>query len=571
MRWRNIGPYRAGRTKAAAGHASQPYTFYIGMVNGGVWKTTDAGRTWKPIFDDQPTGSIGWVAVAPSDPNILYVGSGEGLPRPDLAVGDGIYKSTDAGTTWTHLGLRDAQQIPKLAIDPKNPNRLFVAALGHPYGPNEERGIFRSHRRRPDLRARPVQGREHRRQGRRHRSLQPRHRLRDDVGAAAGAVGERRLGRHQRRHLQVDRRRHDLEAADAGAARRASSTPSSRSRRAIRGGSTRRSKREAAAPGSTDRTTPARPGRAAPPTRGRPAASTKPCRTCTRRIPDTLIVTDIVSYKSTDGGKTFVPFKGAPGGDDNQNIWWNPNDPEHHAARRRSGRGRHAERRPDVELVVHAADRGALSRDGRQRVSVSRLRRTAGQRIGVRREPRQRRPDHVPRLASGRRRGIRLRRARSARSRSGLRRQGDALRPAHRSGVERRPGRRRAGRARAAGPAYRTVRTQPVVFSTVDPRALFYGNNVLWKTIDGGINWKQISPDLTREKWDVPKSVGTYASRVERARARRDRRAGDLHDRAVVHGHQPHLDRHRRRRDRHHRRRRAALDERHAAAADRRS
>src|SRR4051812_22742437 len=144
MRWRNIGPFRAGRTKAAAGHASQPYTFYIGMCNGGVWKTTDAGRTWTPIFDDQPTGSIGWVAVAPSDPNVVYVASGEGLPRPDLAVGDGIYKSADAGQTWTHLGLRDAQQIPKLAIDPKNPNRIFVAALGHPYGPNAERGIFRS-------------------------------------------------------------------------------------------------------------------------------------------------------------------------------------------------------------------------------------------------------------------------------------------------------------------------------------------------------------------------------------------------------------------------------------------
>jgi photosystem II stability/assembly factor-like uncharacterized protein len=144
MRWRNIGPFRAGRTKAAAGHPSQPFTFYIGMVNGGVWKTTDAGRTWKPIFEDQPTGSIGWVVVAPSNPDIVYVGSGEGLPRPDLAVGDGIYKSTDAGKTWTHLGLRDAQQIPKIAVDPKDPNRLFVAALGHPYGPNQERGIFRS-------------------------------------------------------------------------------------------------------------------------------------------------------------------------------------------------------------------------------------------------------------------------------------------------------------------------------------------------------------------------------------------------------------------------------------------
>src|SRR5205814_2257121 len=107
MKWRAIGPYRGGRTKSAAGHPSQPYTFYIGVCNGGVWKTTDAGRTWKPIFDDQPTGSIGSLAIAPSDPDVLYVGSGEGLARPDLSVGDGIYKSTDAGKTWTHLGLRD--------------------------------------------------------------------------------------------------------------------------------------------------------------------------------------------------------------------------------------------------------------------------------------------------------------------------------------------------------------------------------------------------------------------------------------------------------------------------------
>jgi Sortilin, neurotensin receptor 3, len=144
LRWRSIGPSRASRTRGASGHRSQPFTFYTAAVNGGVWKTTDAGRTWQPIFDDQPTGSIGTVEVAPSDPNVVYVGSGEGLHRPDLSTGDGVYKSTDAGKTWTHLGLRDAQQIPAIAIDPKDANRLFVAALGHPYGPNEERGIYRS-------------------------------------------------------------------------------------------------------------------------------------------------------------------------------------------------------------------------------------------------------------------------------------------------------------------------------------------------------------------------------------------------------------------------------------------
>src|SRR4051812_29334752 len=144
LHWRNIGPFRGGRTRAAAGVPGQPNVFYMGQVNGGVWKTDDFGHTWNPIFDAQPTQSIGAIAVAPSDPNIIYVASGEGLRRPDLSVGDGIYRSADAGATWTHLGLRDGQQIPTLAIDPRNPDRLFAAVLGHPYGANAERGIYRS-------------------------------------------------------------------------------------------------------------------------------------------------------------------------------------------------------------------------------------------------------------------------------------------------------------------------------------------------------------------------------------------------------------------------------------------
>ena len=144
MHWRMIGPFRGGRTPSVVGVPSQPNVFYMGVNDGGVWKSTDFGQTWQPIFDDQPTGSIGVVAVAPSDPNILYVGSGEGLQRPDLSTGDGIYKSTDAGKTWRNLGLRDGQQIGGIAIDPHDPNRVFAAVLGHPYGPNEERGVFRS-------------------------------------------------------------------------------------------------------------------------------------------------------------------------------------------------------------------------------------------------------------------------------------------------------------------------------------------------------------------------------------------------------------------------------------------
>src|ERR1035437_8888009 len=144
MHWRNVGPFRGGRTRAVSGVPTQPNVFYIGAVNGGGWKTTDFGRTWMPIFDREATGSIGGIGVGPSDPKVIYVASGEGLHRPDLSLGDGIYKSTDGGVTWTHLGLRDGQQISQMAIDPHDPNRLFVAVAGHPYGPNPERGIYRS-------------------------------------------------------------------------------------------------------------------------------------------------------------------------------------------------------------------------------------------------------------------------------------------------------------------------------------------------------------------------------------------------------------------------------------------
>lgn len=512
MRWRNIGPHRAGRTKAAAGHASQPHTFYIGMVNGGVWKTTDAGRTWKPIFDDQGTGSIGWVAVAPSDPNILYVGSGEGLPRPDLAVGDGIYKSTDAGQTWTHLGLRDAQQIPKLAIDPRNPDRIFVAALGHPYGPNEERGIFRS-----------TDG------GRTFDRV-----LFKDVNTGG-------------KDVDIDPANPDIVYATMWEQRQgpwengAWQGTNGGVFKSIDGGTTWKPLTQGLPAGLINAElglAPSNPRRIyatveaegagtglyrsddAGETWARSTMDMRPTSRINEAVPhvhpkdpDTLIVTDIVSFKSTDGGRTFAPFKGAPGGDDNQNIWWNPND-------------------PDVMLLV--VDQGAVvTLNGGQTWSSWYTQPTAalyhvmtdnafpyrvcgGQQdsgsvciasrgndgqitfrdwhpVGVEEygyaAPDPRDPD----LIYG----------------------GKVTRYDRRTGQVSDVGPTLGGRGRgAARPAYRTVRTQPVVFSTVDPRALFYGNNVLWKTIDGGINWKQISPDLTREKWDVPKNVGTYAARV---------------------------------------------------------
>ncbi len=144
LQWRLIGPFRAGRVTAITGVAGQPDHFYFGSVGGGVWETHNAGRTWVPIFDQQPVASIGAIAVAPSDPNVVYVGSGEASIRSSFSTGNGMYKSTDAGKTWKHIGLEDAFQIGAVLVDPHDPNVVYVAALGHGYAANSERGVFKS-------------------------------------------------------------------------------------------------------------------------------------------------------------------------------------------------------------------------------------------------------------------------------------------------------------------------------------------------------------------------------------------------------------------------------------------
>src|SRR6266511_2647442 len=144
MQWRCIGPHRGGRVLAVSGVRGEPYTFYFGAVAGGVWKTIDAGHTWTPIFDSQPIASIGALAVSTSNPNIIYVGTGEADMRSDISFGAGVYKSTDAGQTWANLGLGDTRQIGRVLIDPKNPDIVLVAALGHGFGPNTERGVYRT-------------------------------------------------------------------------------------------------------------------------------------------------------------------------------------------------------------------------------------------------------------------------------------------------------------------------------------------------------------------------------------------------------------------------------------------
>ncbi len=144
LSWRLIGPFRGGRALAVTGVPGEPNRFYFGAVDGGVWESDNAGRTWRPIFDREHVGSIGSIAVAPSDTNTIYVGSGESDMRSDIAYGNGMYKSADGGKSWTHIGLRDTRQIGSIAIDPHDANVVYVAALGHQYGPNAERGVFKT-------------------------------------------------------------------------------------------------------------------------------------------------------------------------------------------------------------------------------------------------------------------------------------------------------------------------------------------------------------------------------------------------------------------------------------------
>src|SRR5262249_43632024 len=144
LRWRNVGPFRGGRVNGVTGVPGQPNTFFFGSVGGGLWKSTNSGRTWAPVFDSQPIASIGAVAVSPSNPNVVYVGTGEADVRSQISYGNGMYKSTDSGATWTHIGLDNTRQIGRVLVDPKNPNTVFVAALGHVYGTNPDRGVYRS-------------------------------------------------------------------------------------------------------------------------------------------------------------------------------------------------------------------------------------------------------------------------------------------------------------------------------------------------------------------------------------------------------------------------------------------
>jgi photosystem II stability/assembly factor-like uncharacterized protein len=517
LRWRLIGPFRGGRTVGATGVPGQANVFYVGVNNGGVWKTTDFGHVWTPIFDDQPTQSIGTLALAPSDPNIIYVGSGEGLQRPDLSIGDGIYKSTDAGKTWRHLGLRDARQIGAILVDPRNPRRVFVAALGHPYGANEERGVFRS----------------------------------TDGGETWAKVlyKDENTGAID---LAFDPANSQVIYAVMWAARQgpweynnAYSGPASGLFRSADGGTTWR---QLAHGLPTFAEGLGRIGIGIAPTDSRrlyalveasPKAGglfrSDDAGESWERVnnenriwgrgsdfamvrvdpanKETVYVCNTSTYRSTDGGHSFVAIKGAPGGDDYHTIWINPENPQ---------------------IILLASDQGAtISVNGGQTWS-SWYNQPTGQMFHVTADNR------FPYWVYG---GQQESGSAGVASRSDY---GEiTFREWHPVGVEEygyaapdplHPGviyggkvsryDEKTGQVQNVGPValrtgkYRFDRTAPILFSPVDPHVLYFAAQVLFKTINGGRSWEIISPDLTREKSGVPQNLGIYSDEASRSEHR---------------------------------------------------
>ena len=502
LQWRCIGPFRAGRTVGAVGIPSQPGLFYIGVNNGGVWKTTDYGRTWKPIFDGQPTGSIGDIAVAPSNPNVIYVGSGEGLQRPDLSTGDGLYKSTDAGKTWRNMGLRDAQQIGGIAVDPNDANRLFVAALGHPYGPNTERGIYRSTNG-GETWDRVLYKDEN--TGAIQVEFDPANSRIVYADLWAGRQGPWENGAWQGTESGLykstdggttwSKLTRGLPTIEQGLGRIGFGIARSNSnilyaavdanpqfgglfRSDDAGESWRRVNNDGRTWG-----------------RGSDFAE---IRVHTKN-PEIVFTANTAAYVSEDGGKTFRAFKGAPGGDDYHRIWIHPDQPA---------------------VMLFATDQGATITVNGGETWSSWYNQPTAQFYHVSTDNRfpywvyggQQESGSAGVASRGDYGAVTSRDWQTV----GVEEYGyvavDPLDPDIIYGGKITRFDRRTGQVQNIAPVgkYRFVRTAPVLFSPVDNKTLYYAGNVLFKTLNGGQNWTVISPDLSREKTDVPESIGIY-------------------------------------------------------------
>lgn len=525
MHWRMIGPFRGGRTRAAAGVADEPNVFYVGQADGGVWKSNDYGRTWEPIFDGEDTQSIGAIAVAPSDHNIVYVASGEGLHRPDLSLGDGIYRSTDDGKTWTHLGLRDSEQIPALAVDPTNSKRLFAAVLGHPYGPGPERGIFRSE----DGGATwtKVLYKDDRTGGS-DVVIDPK-----NPQVVYASLWEETLGPWEDGNNYSGTHGGLFKSTDGGStwAQLTEGLPSDlvQVNVAIAASDTNRlyttvSTKEAGGYATGKGLGVYRSDDAGASWRKitddpRPAmkigGGDLPVPVVDPQNPDVVYSTSIVTCRSEDGGKTWISLRGAPGGDDYQNLWINPRD---------------------SKILLLVSDQGAVvSVNGGESWSswynqptaqLYHVAATYGFPYQV--CAGQQESGSVCILTRGNDGEITFRDWHPV----GVIEYGyaapDPLHPEIIYGA----GRTEVSRYNVVtgedqnvtplpvrGKGFRADRTEPILFSPIDPHTLYYAANHLFKTKDGGQTWDTISPDLSREM--TPQLPNLPALTAEQLKERR--------------------------------------------------
>jgi photosystem II stability/assembly factor-like uncharacterized protein len=516
MKWRCIGPHRGGRTVGAVGVPQEPNTFYIGVNNGGVWKTTDYGRTWFPIFDDQPTGSIGDVIVAPSNPNVIYVGSGEGLQRPDLSVGDGMYRSNDAGKTWMHLGLNDVQQIGGLAVDPKNENKVFVAALGHPYGPNTERGVYRS-----------TNGGQNwekvlyvdENTGAVQVTVDPNNSNIIFADMWAGRQGPWENGAWNGKESGLFRSTdggstwkkmtNGLPTTEQGLGRIGFCIAPSDSKRmyatvdAGREGGIYRSD-DAGESWTRIQTDNRYWGRASD------FAEVK----VDPKNADIVYSANVVTWKSTDGGKTWNAFRGAPGGDDYHRIWINPDN---------------------TNIILIASDQGAIITVNGGQTFSSWYNQPTAQFYHVSTDNAfpynvysgQQESGSVGIASRGNDGAISYREWHPVGAEEYGYVAADPLDPNIIYGGKISRYDKRTGQTQNISPEavrsgkYRFLRTAPVLFNPIDKKTLYYAGNVLFKTMNGGNSWQIISPDLSRETWDIPSSVGVYTADDQKTMPRR--------------------------------------------------
>ncbi len=505
LQHRMIGPFRAGRTVGAVGIPSQPNVFFMGVNNGGVWKTDDFGRTWKPLFDKESTGSIGDIAVSPSHPNIIFVGTGEGLHRPDLSVGDGMFKSSDGGITWKHIGLNDAQQIGRVVVHPTNPDVVFAAVLGHPYGANETRGVFRS---------------------------------RD-----GGSTWEKVLyTNHNTGAIQVefDPTNPETVFADMWEHREGPwengsfSGTNSGLYKSTDGGTTWRKlinglptveqglgrigfgislsnpKRmyatvDAREKGGIYRSDDAGESWKFVSNQGRVwgrGSDFAEIRVHPKN-PDVVYAANTAAYRSTDGGLTWTSVKGAPGGDDYHRIWINPDQPD---------------------IMLFASDQGATITVNGGKTWSSWYNQPTAQFYHIITD------NQFPYWVYGGQQesGANATVSRGNGGQISFRdwmgvgadeyayvapdpKDSDIIYGGRVTRFNKKTGQTQnvAPEALRSG-EYRMLRSLPLLFHPADPTMLLFATNVLWKTTTGGQQWEIISVDLTRKQPEVPANIGDF-------------------------------------------------------------